>query len=126
MDIKRKLAKLKLETEPALLTKLRKEVSKGPQRLLEMFPMYTEAAIASKGADYFNIPGTALSLLLHTAEKRCVLALRDFWEERGVHFSALIQADGMHVDKDAATAAMLPLAAKHIEAKTGYRAVELA
>jgi hypothetical protein len=59
-------------------------------------------------------------LLAQTAEKQCVLSLYNFWEQKGVHVSALIH-DGLHVDKEAATPDMLALAAEHIREQTGYR-----
>ena len=121
--VKRKLQKYGLSKEPALLTKLRAEIKTASARVLELYPCYTKAAVESKGDDYFNLPGVALSLLAQTAEKKCVLALYRFWEERGVHVSALIH-DGLHVDKEAATLAMLPLAAEFIREQTGY-SVEL-
>ena len=70
--VKRKLQKYKLSKEPAILTKLRTEIKAASARVLELYPCYTAAAVESKGDDYFNIPGVALSLLAQTAEKRCV------------------------------------------------------
>ena len=84
-----------------------------------MFPDYTDAAVNKHGSDYFNIPGVALSLMAQTAEKRCILALYDFWKSKGVHVGALVH-DGLHVDKEAATHPMLSLAAEFIRKRTGY------
>eukprot|EP01043_Picozoa_sp_COSAG02_P102116 COSAG02_NODE_38142_length_432_cov_8.987988_1_plen_38_part_01 len=38
--------------------------------------------------------------MAQTGEKRCILALYDFWESKGVHVGALVH-DGLHVDKEA-------------------------
>ena len=117
--VKNKLKAYGLEKEPALLTKLRAEIKTASARVLEMFPDYTDAAVNKHGSDYFNIPGVALSLMAQTAEKRCILALYDFWKSKGVHVGALVH-DGLHVDKEAATHPMLSLAAEFIRKRTGY------
>ena len=55
-----------------------------------MYPSYLEHARERKGRNYYNLMGTALSYLAQTAEKRCLLALYDFWRRHKVHVSALI------------------------------------
>ncbi|MDA8539193.1 hypothetical protein N9K47_00450, partial [bacterium] len=117
--VKNKLKEYGLSKEPGLLTKLRVEIKTASARVLEMFSDYTDAAVYKHGSDYFNIPGVALSLLAQTAEKKCILALYDFWTSRGVHVGALVH-DGLHVDKEAATPPMLSLAAEFIRKRTGY------
>ena len=53
-----------------------------------------DAAVVAKGSGYFNLPGTAFSLLAQTAEKRCIIALNDFWFRNRVHVGAMIH-DGL-------------------------------
>ena len=106
-------------TDP-IFTELQKEISDGTEALLKRYPSYLERARQVKGRDYYNLNGTALAYLAQTAEKRCLLALYDFWQSHKVHVSALIH-DGLHVDRDAATDEMLPLAATHIYEQTGFK-----
>ena len=119
-QLQRKLKKFGLPKEPALFTQLREEMRTASEHLLSQHPCYMEAAVAAKGSDYFNLPGTAFSLLAQTAEKRCILALHDFWFRNRVHVGALIH-DGLHVDKEAATVGHLKPASDYIYEKTGYR-----
>ena len=119
-QLARKLKKFGLDREPELFTQLRSEMCTASEHLLSLYPCYVEAAEDSKGASYFNLPGTAFSLMIQTAEKRCILALYDYWTRQSVHCGALIH-DGLHVDKDAATDAHLQPASDYIYTHTGYR-----
>eukprot|EP01043_Picozoa_sp_COSAG02_P045660 COSAG02_NODE_4201_length_5632_cov_5.111874_4_plen_89_part_00 len=56
--------------------------------------------------------------MAQTAEKRCILALYDFWESKGVHVGALVH-DGLHVDKEAATYPAVGPATCPVRCKTG-------
>ena len=62
-QLQRKLKKFGLPKEPALFTQLREEMRTASEHLLSQNPCYMEAAVAAKGSDYFNLPGTAFSLL---------------------------------------------------------------
>ena len=90
------------------------------EKLLKLYPCYTEAAKQEKGEDYHNLPGTALSLLVQTAEKRCIIALYKYWDDKGVRVGALIH-DGLHVAIDDATDKHLKPASEYIYKHTGYR-----
>jgi hypothetical protein len=54
---------------------MRDELQEATATLLDRYPMYREAAVNTKGADYWNIDGVALSLLAQTMEKRALLAM---------------------------------------------------
>ena len=98
-QVARKLKKYNLEKEPNLFKELRTEMRACCTKLLKCYPCYTEAAKQYKGEDYHNLPGTALSLLVQTAEKRCIVALYKYWVDKKVRVGALIH-DGLHVAID--------------------------
>jgi hypothetical protein len=119
-QLKRKLEKYKLQSEPALFTALRAEMREISRRLLEMQPCYMQEAIKKKGEGYFNLAGTAVSLLIQTAEKRVVRALYQFWAEvKQLQVGALIH-DGVHVNLKAQDSD-LPAASDYIHEHTGFR-----
>eukprot|EP01044_Picomonas_judraskeda_P008339 COSAG03_NODE_946_length_5235_cov_80.053933_7_plen_127_part_00 len=84
-QVKAKLDKVGLKSEPEIFTQLRAEMRVICKALLDRYPCYMEHAIARKGADYHNLDGTALSYLVHTCEKRCILAFYDYcvWQSAG-------------------------------------------
>jgi hypothetical protein len=116
--VARKLKKYGLDSEPAIFTQLRSEVCAASEYLLGLYPCYTQAAIDAKGDDYHNIPGTAFSFLMQTSEKRCLLAMYDYFKTNDIEVGALIH-DGCHVQADARL--NLTAASDHIFAKTGFR-----
>jgi hypothetical protein len=59
---------------------MRDELQEATATLLDRYPMYREAAVNTKGADYWNIDGVALSLLAQTMEKRVLLALYTYFD----------------------------------------------
>ena len=119
-QLQHKLNKFNLDQEPELFARLRAEMRTASEHLLGLYPCYTEAAINIKGSEYFNIIGTAFALLVQTAEKRCILALKGYWDQLGVSVGALIH-DGLHVDADSADKSHLQPASDYIYEKTGYR-----
>ena len=54
---------------------------------------------------YHNLDGTALSYLVHTAEKRCIPAFYDYCVSVKIAVSSLIH-DGLHADIDLRQAEM--------------------
>lgn len=65
-QVGRKLKKYNLHEEPELFKLLREQMRESCKTLLQLYPCYTEAAAKQNGADYHNLPGTALSLLVQT------------------------------------------------------------
>ena len=119
-QVARKLKKYNLEKEPNLFKELRTEMRACCTKLLKCYPCYTEAAKQSQGEDYHNLPGTALSLLVQTAEKRCIVALYKYWDDKKVRVGALIH-DGLHVAIDDATDKHLKPASDYIYKHTKFR-----
>ena len=119
-ELASKLEKVGLKSEPPIFAQLRAEISAASKHLLSLYQCYMEKAVEVKGKDYFNLPGTAFSYLVQTAEKRCILALKDYWDKQDVEVGALIH-DGMHVDIEQATPDHLRKGSAHIRDKTGYK-----
>ena len=79
---------------------MHQEVKQITPRLLEIYPVFRQAAVEKHGSTYWNIPGVALSLLFQTCEKHIILACYDFWRKtRGYEPGALVH-DGMHIKSD--------------------------
>jgi len=93
--------KIEPECIPDTIYELEKELKTNTQELLksnELIP-YRMKAIENKGADYYNLDGTAMSYYLQTIECRCLMALVDILKKRNYTIGALIH-DGLHVVKD--------------------------
>ena len=60
---------------PIEFTQVQTEVMDSAKQLLELVPEYMARAVESKGTDYYNLQGVALSLLAQTAEKHVLLAM---------------------------------------------------
>jgi hypothetical protein len=119
-QLQHKLREFGLESEPRTFKELRTEICAISSKLLELYPCYTAHAVQVKGAEYFNIPGTALSYMVQTAEKRCILALHDYFASCHVEIGALIH-DGLHMTRaDELTDSHTKLACEHVTKQTGY------
>ena len=59
---------------------------------------YRMKAVENKGADYYNLDGTAMSYYLQTIECRCLMVMLDYLKEKGHRVGALIH-DGLHLEK---------------------------
>ena len=89
------------ECIPDMIYDLEKELKTNTQELLksnELLP-YRMKAIENKGADHYNLDGTAMSYYLQTIECRCLMALVDILKKKKYMIGALIH-DGLHVVKD--------------------------
>jgi hypothetical protein len=89
------------ECIPDMIYDLEKELKTNTQELLksnELLP-YRMKAIENKGADHYNLDGTAMSYYLQTIECRCLMALVDILKKEKYMIGALIH-DGLHVVKD--------------------------
>jgi hypothetical protein len=92
---------IKPECIPDMIYDLEKELKTNTQELLkrnELLP-YRMKAIENKGADHYNLDGTAMSYYLQTIESRCLMALVDILKKKRYMIGALIH-DGLHVVKD--------------------------
>jgi len=93
--------KIEPECIPDTIYDLEKEIKTNTQALLkenELLP-YRMKAIENKGADYYNLDGTAMSYYLQTIECRSLMALREILNKDKYTVGALIH-DGLHVEKD--------------------------
>lgn len=82
------------------IIKLEKEIKENSKKLLalnELIP-YKMKAIEIKGAKYYNIDGTALSLYLQTIECKCLMSMLRYCRGKGYEVGALIH-DGLHLRK---------------------------
>ena len=89
------------ECIPDMIYDLEKELKTNTQELLksnELIP-YRMKAIENKGADHYNLDGTAMSYYLQTIECRCLMALVDILKKEKYMIGALIH-DGLHVVND--------------------------
>ena len=92
--------KIEPECIPDMIYDLEKELKTNTQELLksnELLP-YRMKAIENKGADHYNLDGTAMSYYLQTIECRCLMALVDILKKEKIIVGALIH-DGLHIDK---------------------------
>jgi len=92
--------KIEPECIPDTIYDLEKEIKTNTQALLkenELLP-YRMKAIENKGADYYNLDGTAMSYYLQTIECRCLMALYESLKKRKYIVGALIH-DGLHIEK---------------------------
>jgi hypothetical protein len=89
------------ECIPDTIYDLEKELKTNTKALLndnELLP-YRMKAIENKGADHYNLDGTAMSYYLQTIECRCLMALYGILKKEKFRVGALIH-DGLHVEKD--------------------------
>ncbi|ARF08063.1 hypothetical protein Catovirus_1_113 [Catovirus CTV1] len=75
------------------------EINQKTIELLNIYPIYKEEAIKQKGADYWNINGTALSLLLQTEERKILECMYTFFVSEGYEIDCLV-FDGLHLRKN--------------------------
>eukprot|EP01048_Picozoa_sp_COSAG05_P017854 COSAG05_NODE_2511_length_2962_cov_2.243451_1_plen_823_part_00 len=112
---------------PIEFTQMQAEVVDSAKQLLERYPMYTQKAVELKGSDYYNIQGTALSLLAQTSEKNVLCAMYDHFNSNpNLEIGALIH-DGLHlkttdVDTKAGTISedILRNAEQYVKQTTGF------
>ena len=92
--------KLNKEDIPDMIYDLEKEIKGNNQTLLNTNELikYKMRAIEKKGADYFNIDGTAMSYYLQTIECKCLMVMLNYLKEKGHRVGALIH-DGLHLEK---------------------------
>ena len=83
------------ESLPSRFMEMKAEMDLSTTRLLDIYPVFRDEAIAKKGASYFNVDGVALSLLAQTCEKHCILATMDSFVASGLQVGSLIH-DGLH------------------------------
>ena len=83
------------ESLPTRFMAMKAEMDLSTTRLLDIYPVFRDEAIARKGESYFNIDGVALSLLAQTCEKHCLLASMDSFVASGLQVGSLIH-DGLH------------------------------
>jgi len=92
--------KIESEDIPATIHDLDKEIKKNTQDLLktnELLP-YRMKALENKGADYYNIDGTAMSYYLQTIERKSLMVLFEFLKKNNHTVGALVH-DGLHLKK---------------------------
>jgi len=118
-QLKHKLEQFDLESEPPTFKELRAEMCAVSSKLSEQYPCYTAHAVQVKGADHFNLPGAALSYMVQTAEKKCIMALFDYFNTKSVGVGALIH-DGLHLAKTADFSAHNRAACEYVKQQTGY------
>ncbi len=92
--------KLTEEDIPEFIYDLDKEIKNNSQTLLNTNELlkYRMKAVENKGADYYNLDGTAMSYYLQTIECRCLMVMLDYLKEKGHRVGALIH-DGLHLEK---------------------------
>ena len=92
--------KLMEEDIPEFIYDLDKEIKNNTQTLLNTNELlkYRMKAVENKGADYYNLDGTAMSYYLQTIECRCLMVMLDYLKEKGHRVGALIH-DGLHLEK---------------------------
>ena len=82
---------------PIEFTQVQTEVMDSAKQLLELVPEYMARAVESKGTDYYNLQGVALSLLAQTAEKHVLVAMYTHFDSQSdLQVGALIH-DGLHL-----------------------------
>jgi hypothetical protein len=107
---------------------MRDELQEATATLLDRYPMYREAAVNTKGADYWNIDGVSLSLLAQTMEKRVLLALYTHFDStHSLEVGACIH-DGLHLkttespgEAGTITPGMLRAASAAVHTQTGFK-----
>lgn len=58
------------------------EIKLTTNKLLNIYPIYKQVAIQQKGVKYWNINGTALSLLLQTEERKILECMYTFFTKK--------------------------------------------
>jgi hypothetical protein len=116
--------KIEPESIPDMIYDLEKELKTNTQELLksnELIP-YRMKAIENKGADHYNLDGTAMSYYLQTIECRCLMALVDILKKKKYTIGALIH-DGLHVVKDERlkNEKIIKYLAEELEKETGIK-----
>ena len=98
-----------------IISDLETEMKENSKKLLNTNELlkYRLEAIKNKGADYYNLDGTALSYFLQTIESKCILSLYRFLSRKGFTVGALIH-DGLHLQKKPDIAEDLPFDYTHI------------
>ena len=104
---------------PPLLLQMRTELLAATNTLLERYPAYMAHAQERKGRSYFNLRGTALSYLVQTAEKKCLVSLLNYFTQAGVTVGALIH-DGVHAELSGPHPVHLTAGAACIKEVTGF------
>ena len=92
--------KLRIEDVPLSLKELDNEIKINTKALLQTDELleYRLKARENKGADYYNLDGTAMSYYLQTIECRALMVLFNFLKGKGHTIGALIH-DGLHLKK---------------------------
>jgi hypothetical protein len=98
------------------LYNLSREVKKFTKELFEE-QEYKDLADVCKGGD--NVYGTFLSLILQTEERKCMLAMREYFKSEKWSVDVFCY-DGVMIRKREGVDCNLPLCAKYIKDKTGY------
>lgn len=86
---------------PELLIHLENEMKKNTENLLNRNDMikYKMKAIETKGDNYYNINGTAMSYYAQTIECNCLLTIYEYLKSKDIKVGALIH-DGLHIDNE--------------------------
>ncbi len=84
----------------SIIYDLETEMRENSKKLLNTNELlkYRLEAIKNKGADYYNLDGTALSYFLQTIESKCILSLYRHLTKSGFIVGSLIH-DGLHLQK---------------------------
>ena len=114
------IGSLKEEDLPKDIKNFIAEIKKVTLKLLEIYLIYKEEAIKQKGANYWNINGTALSFLLQTEERKILQCMFNFFNMNGYTVGATL-FDGIHLEKNKViTNDILKKCSKFINKTIGY------
>ncbi len=85
----------------SIVHKLEQELKENTKKILTTNELlkYRLEAIKTKGEDYHNIDGTAMSYFLQTIERKCLLVMYEYLKSKGRVIGALIH-DGLHLQKN--------------------------
>lgn len=112
--------KIKSLRKYPVMCKYIKQLMRISGKILDLYPQFRAMAIRKKGADYWNITGSALAFLCQHLERICLIPMYKYFLSKGLKVGALIH-DGLHLEKSPKAAKHLTWCEKYVLKQTGFR-----